>query len=78
MLLANILFNDVSGTTKCVIQEGRSLVDGDYPSLLGAVLIAKRFYQRQCHHKSNLPAAECILDLIGMIYIYYVHIDAYR
>lgn len=69
MLLANALCNCMPGTTKCVIQEGRSLVDSNYPSLLGAVLIAKRFYQRQCHHKSNLPAAECILDLIGMIFI---------
>ncbi|EDV25842.1 uncharacterized protein TRIADDRAFT_24331 [Trichoplax adhaerens] len=52
-------------TTKCVVHEGRNLVDTNYPSLLGAVLIAKRFYQKQCHHKSSLPAAECILDLIG-------------
>ncbi|KAJ7379442.1 Small subunit processome component [Desmophyllum pertusum] len=49
-------------TTRCVIEEGKALG----PQLAGAVLIAKRFQLRKCaHHKAAVPAAECILSMIG-------------
>lgn len=49
-------------TTKCVIEEGTALG----PQLAGAVLIAKRFQLRKCgHHKGAVPAAECIMNMIG-------------
>lgn len=49
-------------TTRCVIVEGEALG----PHLSGAVLIAKRFQLRKCgHHKSAVPAAECIKSMIG-------------
>ena len=49
-------------TTKCVIEEGKALG----PQLSGAVLIAKRFQLRKCaHHKAAVPAAECIMSMIG-------------
>ena len=49
-------------TTKCVIEEGKALG----PQLAGAVLILKRFQLRKCgHHKEAVPAAECIMYMIG-------------
>ncbi|EDO34484.1 predicted protein, partial [Nematostella vectensis] len=49
-------------TTKCVIEEGKSLG----PQLNGAVTIAKRFQVRLCGHKKNsVPAVECIKTMIG-------------
>jgi len=50
-----------------VIEEGKALG----PQLAGAVLIAKRFQLRKCaHHKEAIPAAECIMSMIGTIWKY--------
>lgn len=54
-------------TTRCVIEEGKALG----PQLAGAVLIAKRFQLRKCAHvKEAVPAAECIMSMIGIVQYY--------
>ena len=51
-------------TTRCVIEEGKALG----PQLGGAMSIAKRFKLRKCaHHKVAVPAAECIMSMIGTV-----------
>lgn len=62
MILNELDSNSV--TTRCVIEEGKALG----PQLAGAVLIAKRFQLRKCaHHKVAVPAAECIMGMIGTV-----------
>ncbi|XP_065910465.1 rRNA-processing protein UTP23 homolog [Dysidea avara] len=49
-------------TTRCAIEETRSIGD----DLIGALLVAKRFQQRNCGHKHKcIPAADCFTSLIG-------------
>ncbi|XP_064400232.1 rRNA-processing protein UTP23 homolog [Halichondria panicea] len=48
-------------TTRCVISELSSLGN----KLSGAMHIARRFKLRKCTHSGTLPAADCILALIG-------------
>lgn len=49
-------------TTYCAIEETRSIGE----DLIGAVLVAKRFQQRNCgHRQKRIPAADCFISLVG-------------
>ena len=49
-------------TTCCAIEETRSIGE----DLIGALLVAKRFQQRNCGHKhKRIPAVDCFVSLVG-------------